>query len=249
MILNSYGPRSKKKKKSQPERWGSFSCDFSLKVLRDGQKKREGKKGGGAEGLAICCPSALLLLSLVRFFSEFNPPSGCFRRSCHLSSWPSGPRRGGQFHFSPRREAEAKWKAPFGRRNNDPAALSGSGLNRCEWSRSESQGGLKVSRHLPPSAAPSAFKVCSLSRSASFFFLLCSSNLICRSSAACWSSLSWAWRKIRTQTDFWCIVWGFTIHSWLKTTKASHSSQIQLEHTERTTSYTSYYYSFKIRVP
>lgn len=61
-------------------------------------------------------------------------------------------------------------------------------LNVFQWT-------LKAELLLPLLPTSKDFIVCSLSRSASCFLLLCSSNLICRSSAASWSSLSWAWRQ------------------------------------------------------
>lgn len=92
--------------------------------------------------------------------------------------------------------AEIKWKLPYGRRNND---LTTNSSNSADWIALNglklNHGRLKVSRHLLLSPASSAFNVCSLSWSASCFFLLWSSSLICRSSATCWSSLSWAWRE------------------------------------------------------
>lgn len=94
--------------------------------------------------------------------------------------------------------AEIKRTVPRGRRNNDLTANSSNSVDRIALNGLEpNHGGLKVSRHLPPSPASSAFSVCSLRRSASCFLFLWSSNLICKSSAACWSSRSWDCRETK----------------------------------------------------
>lgn len=143
-----------------------------------------------------------------------------------MSSWPFRPEARGQFVFVGRKGAEMKRNQACGGHNNRLMIADWS--DSVDWAncpRTDSNqitAGLKVEGHLPVSPASSAFNVSSLSRSASCFCLLWSSSLICRSSATCWSSLSWAWRQNRQrhkQSSTWeifqllaSLLFLFTIH-------------------------------------